>query len=243
MPSSFCKIPVNFMIKKMFSLNDILFSPNFQVLILGKILWLILVWAAVWKANKIVLAVFLPHSNSQRWWLLWIFFVIQNLFKVAVTLALAEGEVLSGSKPANVEVSSINFVVLDYSYNFVVLDCSYDSFCAQNPLFTQHDIWQVSIGDSNLEVKGLGGKTLSRRLINPVNIKLMEIKSNLILDFSGDWTLWWQVSRVGQKGEYHNIFLFCGWADFKALLQEATNVLTEFIDESVTWVMVIFFIS
>ena len=98
--------------------------------------------------------------------------MIQNLFKVAVTLALAGGEVLSGSKTAEVEVSSINFVVLDYSYNFVVLDCSYDSFCAQNPLFTQHDIWQVSIGDSNLEVKGLGGKTLSRRLINPVNIKL-----------------------------------------------------------------------
>ena len=103
--------------------------------------------------------------------------MIQNLFKVAVTLALAGGEVLAGSKTAEVEVSSIDFVVLD---------CSYDSFCAQSPLFTQHDIWQVSIGDSNLEVKGLGGKTLSRRLINPVNIKLMEIKSNLILDFSGD---------------------------------------------------------
>ena len=101
--------------------------------------------------------------------------MIQNLFKVAVTLALAGGEALSGSKTADVEVSSINFVVLD---------CSYDSFCAQSPLFTQHDILQVSIGDSNLEVKGLGGQTLSRRLINPVNIKLMEIKSNLILDFS-----------------------------------------------------------
>ena len=102
--------------------------------------------------------------------------MIQNLFKVAVTLALSGGEVLSGSKPAEVEVSSIS----------VVLDCSYDSFCAQSSLFTQHDIWQVSIGESNLEVKGLGGKTLSRRLINPVNIKLMEIESNLILDFSGD---------------------------------------------------------
>ena len=100
--------------------------------------------------------------------------MIQNLFKVAVTLALSEGEVLSGSKPAEVEVSSINFAVLD---------CSYDSFCAQIPLFTQHDIWQVSIGDSNLEVKGLGGKTLSRRFINPVNIKLMEFESNLIFDF------------------------------------------------------------
>ena len=33
-----------------------------------------------------------------------------------------------------------------------------------------------------MEVKGLGGKTLSRRLINPVNIKLMEIEYNLILD-------------------------------------------------------------
>ena len=105
------------------------------------------------------------------------FFVIQNLFKVSVTLALARGEIPSGPKTPEVEVSSIDFVVLD---------CSYDSFCAQSPLFTQHDILQVSIGDSNLEVKGLGGKTLSRRLINPVNIKLMEIKSNLILDFSGD---------------------------------------------------------
>ena len=54
--------------------------------------------------------------------------MIQNLFKVAVTLALAGGEFLSGSKPADVEVSNINFVVLDYSYNFVALDCSYDSF-------------------------------------------------------------------------------------------------------------------
>ena len=33
-----------------------------------------------------------------------------------------------------------------------------------------------------MEVKGLGGKTLSRRFINPVNIKLMEIEYNLILD-------------------------------------------------------------
>ena len=31
-------------------------------------------------------------------------------------------------------------------------------------------------------MKGLGGKTLSRRFINPVNIKLMEIEYNLILD-------------------------------------------------------------
>ena len=69
MPSSFCKIPVNFMIRKVFSLIGILLmieSTNCQILILGKILWLILVWAAVWKANKIVLAVFPPHSNSQR---------------------------------------------------------------------------------------------------------------------------------------------------------------------------------
>ena len=58
--------------------------------------------------------------------------------------------------------------------------------------FTQHGIWQVSIGDSSLEVKGLGGKTLSRRLINPVNIKLMEIGSNLIFDLQA-------IERFGDK--------------------------------------------
>ena len=99
--------------------------------------------------------------------------MIQNLFKVAVTLALAGREVLSGSQRPEVEVSSIHFVVLD---------CSSDSFCAQGQLYTQHDILQVLIGESNLEVKGLGGKTLSQRFINPVNIKLMEIEYNLILD-------------------------------------------------------------
>ena len=52
--------------------------------------------------------------------------MIQNLFKVAVTLALAGGEVLSGSKTAEVEVSSIDFVVLDCTYNFIGLDCSYN---------------------------------------------------------------------------------------------------------------------
>ena len=67
--------------------------------------------------------------------------MIQNLFKVAVTLALSEGEVLSGSKPADVEVSNINFVVLDNSYNFVALDCSYDSFfCTKSVLLEIFDI-------------------------------------------------------------------------------------------------------
>ena len=65
--------------------------------------------------------------------------------KVAVTLALASGEVLSGSKTADVEVSSIDFVVLDCTYDFigldcsyncVALDCSYDSFlCTKSVLF------------------------------------------------------------------------------------------------------------
>ena len=87
MPTSFCKIPVNFMIRKVFSLIGILLmieSTNCQILILGKILQLILVWAAVWKANKIVSAVCQPHSNSQRWCLLWFFVMIQDWIKVSV---------------------------------------------------------------------------------------------------------------------------------------------------------------
>ena len=67
LPSLFCKIPANFMIRIFFLDCNLIEYKSCQILILGKILWLILEWAAVWKANKTVSAVCQPHSNSQRW--------------------------------------------------------------------------------------------------------------------------------------------------------------------------------
>ena len=35
--------------------------------------------------------------------------------------------------------------------------------------FVDLDLLQVAIGDSSMEVKGLGSKTISKRFIDPVN--------------------------------------------------------------------------
>ena len=74
--------------------------------------------------------------------------VFQRIFfEVTVTLALAQGVIPSGSTKPKVEVSrkkeELTFVNLDLS--------------------------QVAMGDSSMEVKGLGSKTISKRFIDPVN--------------------------------------------------------------------------
>ena len=74
--------------------------------------------------------------------------VLQHIFfEVTVTLALAQGVMPSGSTKPKVEVSRKKLELT----------------------FVDLDLLQVAIGDSSMELKGLGSKTISKRFIDPVN--------------------------------------------------------------------------